>query len=299
MSLLKISDPAKRDFIIEEFLKTKKNIKQNFLSERIDDLGLQRELTKIYKPIVDSQSAISKEQNALLSTIKDNSAATSLALKSLPDSLKTIQFPQYPSIEAYDDDDPVEDIRRLELGNIAVEYLKKYASDKRLVDTTFGLRSRDGKFYIGDSEASIQGNDITVGTTTYQGTPGLWELLTLASPNSSIYDNRDLEEYAEILTKTNAMSQPNKPNKPKSSRSVKYAKIIKPIWDDYMKLRGKTGSGIITIPSDPNELVKQLELRIYSYKAGNTGVRNEIVGMTDELLRQGVITKDEYKKLMI
>lgn len=299
MSLLKISDPAKRDFIIEEFLKTKKNIKQNFLSERIDDLGLQRELTKIYKPIVDSQSAISKEQNALLSTIKDNSAATSLALKSLPDSLKTIQFPQYPSIEAYDDDDPVEDIRRLELGNIAVEYLKKYASDKRLVDTTFGLRSRDGKFYIGDSEASIQGNDITVGTTTYQGTPGLWELLTLASPNSSIYDNRDLEEYAEILIKTNAMSQPNKPNKPKSSRSVKYAKIIKPIWDDYMKLRGKTGSGIITIPSDPNELVKQLELRIYSYKAGNTGVRNEIVGMTDELLRQGVITKDEYKKLMI
>jgi hypothetical protein len=299
MSLLKISDPAKRDFIIEEFLKTKKNIKQNFLSERIDDLGLQRELTKIYKPIVDSQSAISKEQNALLSTIKDNSAATSLALKSLPDSLKTIQFPQYPSIEAYDDDDPVEDIRRLELGNIAVEYLKKYASDKRLVDTTFGLRSRDGKFYIGDSEASIQGNDITVGTTTYQGTPGLWELLTLTDPNRSIYDNRDLEEYAEILIKTNAMSQPNKPNKPKSSRSVKYAKIIKPIWDDYMKLRGKTGSGIITIPSDPNELVKQLELRIYSYKAGNTGVRNEIVGMTDELLRQGVITKDEYKKLMI
>jgi hypothetical protein len=126
MSLLKISDPAKRDFIIEEFLKTKKNIKQNLLTEIIDDLGLQRELTKIYKPLVDSQSAISKEQTALLSTIKDNSEATSLALKSLPiqfPQYPSIRFPQYPSIEAYDGD-PVEDIRTLELGNIAVEYLK-------------------------------------------------------------------------------------------------------------------------------------------------------------------------------
>jgi hypothetical protein len=297
MSFLKITDPAKRHFIVEEFNKRKKNIQQNFLSERLGDIGLQRDLTKMYKPIIDSQSTISKEQNALLSTIKDNSTATSLALKTLPESLKTIQFPQYPSIEAYDDD-PVEDVRTLELGDIAVEYLKQYASDKRLVDTTFGIRSKDGDFYIGDSKISIEADDVTVGNKTYKGTPGLWELITMAKPNSSIFDSHDHAVYAEILTKTNAMSQPHNPNKPKSSRSEKYQKIIKPIWDEYRKYKGKTGSGVI-LPSDPNELVKQLELRMYSFKAGNTGVRNEIVGITDELLRQGVINKDDYKKLII
>ena len=134
MSFLKITDPAKRDLIIADFLKTKKNIQQNFLNEKLGDIGMQQELTKLYKPIVDSQSAISKEQNALLSTIKENSAATSNALQALPasisSSIKAIQFPQYPSIEAYEDD-PAEDIRTLELGDIAIKYLKEYTSNKK------------------------------------------------------------------------------------------------------------------------------------------------------------------------
>lgn len=288
MSFLKITDPSKRHFIVEEYNKRKKNIQQNFLSEKLGDIGLQRELTKLYRPIVDSQSTVSKE---LLSTMKENSSA----LKALPDSistsLKAIQFPQYPSIEAYDD--PVEDVKTLELGDIAVKYLKQYAADKRLVDTTFGIKSKDGQFYIGDTPISIEGDDITVGNKIYQGTPGLWELLTMAKPDSSIFNANDHEEYAEILDVTNAIRQKNNPNKPKSSRSEKYKNIIRPIWNT------KKGSGVIAIPSDPNELVKQLELRLYSFKAGNTGVRNEIVAMTDELLRQGVINKDDYKKLII
>src|SRR5688572_19755061 len=107
MSFLKITDPVKRDLIVADFLKTKKNIQQNFLNEKLGDIGLQQDLVKLYKPIIDSQSMISKEQNALLSTIKENSAATSDALKALPasisSSLKAIQFPQHPSIEAYED----------------------------------------------------------------------------------------------------------------------------------------------------------------------------------------------------
>ena len=37
MSFLKIRDPKKRDLIVNEFLKTKKNIQDNFLSERLGD----------------------------------------------------------------------------------------------------------------------------------------------------------------------------------------------------------------------------------------------------------------------
>src|SRR6218665_2906155 len=96
---------------------------------------------------------------------------------------------------------------------------------KKTVDTTFGINSKAGVFYIGNSPISIQSNDVTVGDKTYAGTPGLWELLTMAKPNNTIYDSDDLEEYAEILHVTNAMRQPNNPSKPKSSKSQKYKKI--------------------------------------------------------------------------
>jgi len=60
MSFLKITDPAKRDFIVEEFLKTKQKIQQNFLNERLGDLGLQRELKTLYKPLTDVQMSTQK-----------------------------------------------------------------------------------------------------------------------------------------------------------------------------------------------------------------------------------------------
>ena len=57
MSFLKIRDPKKRDLIVNEFLKTKKNIQENFLlSERLGDISKQRELSKLFKPITESVS---------------------------------------------------------------------------------------------------------------------------------------------------------------------------------------------------------------------------------------------------
>jgi histidine ammonia-lyase len=53
------------------------------------------------------------------------------------------------------------------------------------------------------------------------------------------------------------------------------------------------------MPSDLNALVEMLELRFASFKAGNTGVRNEIIDISDELLRQGVLNNVAYKKLML
>lgn len=293
MSFLKITDPAKRDFIVEKFFESKNNIQRDFMSEKLGDIGLQRELRKAYKPIIDSQSEMSTGLRGELSAIKESSTSTANALKALPSTLKAIQFPQYPSIEAYDD--PISDIRTLELGDLATKYLHQYASNKKFTDTTFGINSKNGIFYIGDSPISIQGDDITVRDRVYSGTPGLWELLTMVKPNDSIYDNNDLEEYAEILDLTNAMRQPNNPSKPKSSRGEKYKNIVKPIWDRKVS---KVGKGVVTLlPQDTDELVNMLHLRVNSFKAGNTGVRNEIVSICDELLRQGAIDKEYYKKI--
>ena len=43
VSFLKITDPKKRDFIVKEFLKTRQNIQQNFLSESVGDFSTQSE----------------------------------------------------------------------------------------------------------------------------------------------------------------------------------------------------------------------------------------------------------------
>src|SRR6218665_3537186 len=292
MSFLKISDPAKRDFLFQEFQKTKREIKENVLSEKLGNQGQQREFIKEFKPLLEAQSKISTE----LGAIKDGSTAAATSLKALPSSissLKSVQIPQYRSIEAYEDS--VSDIRTLELGDLATKYLRQYASRKKETDTVFGIRATDEDFYLGKKPISIAGDDITVGNKTYKGTPGLWELLTLARPNESIYDSIDHADYAEILNVTKAMSTPSNPNKPKASGGWKYKNIIKPIWD------AKTGKGVdvIVLPQDSNALVEMLDLRMSSFKAGNTGLRNEIVGILDELLRQKVIDPKSYKKLMV
>ena len=55
MSFLTITNPKKRDFIVDEFLKTRQDIQQNFLSERVGDLSTHYELSKLFKPVTDMQ----------------------------------------------------------------------------------------------------------------------------------------------------------------------------------------------------------------------------------------------------
>ena len=137
-----------------------------------------------------------------------------------------------------------------------------------------------------------------MGNNTYKGTPGLWELMTMKEPNESIYSQNDLDEYEEILKSTGALYTSKNPNKPKSSRSLKYNKIIKPLLST-LKGKAPTGKGVVVLPQDPNALVEMLALRMASFRAGNTGLRNEIVGIGDELLRQNKIDEVYYKNLMM
>ena len=96
------------------------------------------------------------------------------------------------------------------------------------------------------------------------------------------------------MIQTNTMHSVKNPNKPKSNKGSKWKKLIKPIWDEQKKTKGK---GIVIIPEDPNALLERLDLLLASQKAGHTGVRNELVSICDKLKRQEVINADTYKKL--
>ena len=55
ISFRKITDTKKRDFIVNEFIKTRQNIQQNFLPERVGDVNTQYQLSKLFKPVTDLQ----------------------------------------------------------------------------------------------------------------------------------------------------------------------------------------------------------------------------------------------------
>ena len=68
MSFLKITDPKKRDLMVAEFLKTKKNIQRNQLAERLGEQDAMAEFTRqYYKPITYVQKDPSQN---ILSEIK-------------------------------------------------------------------------------------------------------------------------------------------------------------------------------------------------------------------------------------
>ena len=58
-----------------------------------------------------------------------------------------ITFPQFPFVTAYDDDGEEEE--DVVIGDIAEQYLRKFATVSG-ADKSFGLRDKDGKFYIGN-----------------------------------------------------------------------------------------------------------------------------------------------------
>ena len=191
-------------------------------------------------------------------------------MKHLP---KAVTFPQYPSITAYDDDGEEEE--KAVIGNIAEQYLRKFASTSA-TDKTFGLRDMDGKFYFGNKKAKIKGNNIIVGEKEYAGTPGLWELIVATTPDDKIFTNGDYDNFAEIMHSTNALRRNNDESetKPKANKSWKWKHILKPIWDEKDLY---TGNGFIPsvstviLPCDPIALVEILDILMASKAAGNTG----------------------------
>ena len=73
---------------------------------------------------------------------------------------------------------------------------------------------------------------------------------------------------------------------PKSSRGWKWKNLLRRIWKDKSQYEGQGIGRTVVIPSDPDALLDSLDILLASKAAGNTWVRNEIVSICDELLRQ-------------
>ena len=294
MSFIKVKDPRKREELIRDFIETRKRIKDNFIAKKVGEAEYQTGLTKLFKPVTETQKATAKET-------AEKFTQELLPIKEGIEELPTKLFRKvFPSIELKASD-------KMNLGPLAVNALLQ-AFTKKNIDLAFGLYAQEGKFKIGNKEVNIEDNDINIDDIIFEGTPGFWELITSKNPEN--YTEEDLNKYRQLLLLTNAVYRDNNPdnNNPKSSKSSKWKNIIKPIWEQIKKQKEEEeyeeapftstkGTGLKILPSDPNALIDRFDLLFSSQKAGHTGVRNEIVSILDELKRQGVLKTNEYKKL--
>ena len=326
MSFIKVKDPRKREELIRDFIETRKRIKDNFVAKKVGEIEYQTGLTKLFKPVIETQKATAKEITDAQKATAEKFTSALLPIKKSIDKLpEAITFPAYPALEMTEE-------QITKIGSIASKYLlPTFRQNASQSDIKPG--DSEGTFFkIGETPIKIENNNITIKDTPFKGTPGLWRLLTSKDiPDITEYKAEDLRDYIYIMSDTNTTRYNfNRDNKRVGGKNNKMNKLIKPFVialeedgedglidkieehfgikeeinkeDEYeeeatIPLTPTKGTGLKILPSDPNALIDRFDLLFSSKKAGHTGVRNEIVSILDELKRQGVIKTNEYKKL--
>lgn len=181
-------------------------------------------------------------------------------------------------------------------------YRKHFETSK---DIPFGVRMVNDKLMLGSNIVSITDKIMKVKGSTYNLTPGLYNLLFMKQPDLDIITEDDKRNYKILLLETNAHRRDFNPNKAiKSNKGKKYLNIIKPLFQlskQHVRSDVPTyGQGLPTMKNvssdvsyvywdDPNELVERLKLLIASRDAGNTGLDNEIIAIIEELRESGFV----------
>ena len=183
MSFLKISNPARRDAMVRDFLQTRKNIQRDNLYEKTGELEYARQSDRFFKPMTDTQTGISNQ----LKTIKDDiheAITHPLSIGKPRPVLSIEEGPSQKQMQRY--------------GRLASRYLMKLG-EKDKTDKTFGLYYKEGTAKIGNKPIEIDVDDFTVAGKKYTGTEGLWYLITSKNPDTSKFTDEDFDNYKDIL----------------------------------------------------------------------------------------------------
>ena len=171
MSFIKVKDPRKREELIRDFIETRKRIKDNFIAKKVGEAEYQTGLTKLFKPVTETQKTTAKEITEAQKATAEKFTQELLPIKEGIEELPTKLFRKvFPSIEFKTSD-------IMNLGPLAVNALLQ-AFTKKNIDLAFGLYAQQGKFKIGNKEVNIEDNDIKIDNTIFEGPPdfGSWLL---------------------------------------------------------------------------------------------------------------------------
>ena len=259
MSFLDIKDAKERDKIVADYMATIRRVQQRNEDEKSAGLTKQAELEQTFSPIVKatekSTEAITKQLAPLHETPKPKKKQTTWDGHS-----------DLPAIEYY---------------------LKSY--NKTNLDKYFGIQlDENGKYVLGVKTVMIDDqSNIYVDDHAYKGTPGLWRLIMVTHPMD--FTDEDLKNYKDLMTITEAKTNPNGVGHGRPTATVKWTLLEKILPE-------KEGSGIF-LPGDIKGVTTILNLLLAEFRAGNESTRNEIVFILDELLRRKRMSRKEYTEI--
>ena len=153
MSFIKIKDPRKREELIKDLIETRKRIKDNFIARKVGESEYQRGLTKLFKPVTETQKTTAKEITEAQKTatekitsellpIKEGISDLSTTITQLPIppiemETKAVTFPAYPNVRMTEEE-------KTNLGLMTQQFLSSPYSEEK-VDTIFGLNTKNEK----------------------------------------------------------------------------------------------------------------------------------------------------------
>ena len=285
MAFIEISNPTKRNEIVEDYINTKHQLQEKYENDKA--VGLQQRIAfeKQYQPLLKASKESSKD---ITTELKKN--------RTIKELDKGYWKPGYVKP--------------------ALEY---YLSLRNNVDKYYGIRKKGDGYVMGDSNVVIDtDSNIIVRDQRFKGTPGLWQLIMLNKPRE--FTKEDLARYEDLVETTQVIFNPlitGKNDKP--TMTVKYKEFLKKMEKSYEEETKPTeakpealaelestkpdsksadGEGIKFLPGNKKGLIERLRLLSAESRAGNTvSTREEIVAILDELLRRREITRKQYNDI--
>ena len=212
MSFIKVKDPRKREELIKDFIETRKRIKDSFIAKKVGEAEYQTGLTKLFKPVTETQKETAKEITESQKATAEKIASELLPIKEGIEGLSTKEDIRNLPLQVFNQIFPAlkyKESEITELGGIAVNALIE-AFTKGGIDQTSGIYSKDKRFYMGNKKITIENNDINIieGSVSgedikFKGTPGLWRLITEKNiPDKTEFTPNELIDYVFMMHAT-------------------------------------------------------------------------------------------------
>ena len=283
MSFLNITNSKERHEIVAKYLATVKRLKERNMEERARDFQTHEAIEQSLEPVTRkteaSTNAITKELLPIKEGIEKMNANLMQNIQHVP----TVKQEQEEGKEF----EPSQ--------NNAFQKISKQASAID-IDPYFSIiENEKGDYQMGNTLVEITTDDnIIVNGEEFNGTTGLWSLIMFKKPKEDTYSKEDLEQYQRLVDLTNVMSFPNNLRKNSHVKGTyKWKKIFQKFEDVPHE-----GNGIKFLPADIKGLQTKLAYLLGEFQAGNTSAtRNEIVSISDELLRRKNISQSEYRRI--
>ena len=246
-----------RDKLVSDYQKTLENLRKRHENNHRARVFRERELEQTFKPVIKSQQNMAEK---------------------IVNQLRETRETREPVVKL--ENRKKRKLEKDDFGPLATRYRNRYMNRDPTIDTSFGINFlENGNPVIARTPIKIENDDILIYDEVYEGTPGLWELLTEKNKqNLRSYTQDDLVEYAKILHQTNVLYEDFNPetNYPRSNSSWKWKNLLSPIWRKLNEAEDDEeveGEGIFVHPLGNSKVILKTNGKSFVVKTKGQGLK--------------------------